>query len=188
MEFDELFGCRFERFWTGPWRDEDFDIEVGADNLLYDVADGKDRDITGLFGGSGFFGTPGEDDAQQGDTVYEGLSHASFIFGSCRFSGMDACNPSAKIGKKVKFVPIDLRLSVPWIHIWGRFVTFSGCIGHACGSHVVAFRFFRPYYAAVLDFSVYFRTPDRSRRMLYGAVLPELLSELRKNGLPINNR
>lgn len=53
---------------------------------------------------------------------------------------------------------------------------------------MVTFRFFRPYYAAVLDFSEDFRTPDRSRRMLYGAVLPELLSELRKNGLPINNR
>lgn len=118
LEFDELFGCGFERLRAGPWRDEDFDIEIGPDNLLNDVADGKDRDITGLFGGSGFFGAPGEDGAQQGDTVYERLSHV--LYGLCRFSGMDACNPSAKIGKKVKFVPIDLRLSVPWIHIWGQ--------------------------------------------------------------------
>ena len=45
IQFDELFGCWFERFGACAGRDEDIYLEVVVNDVLDDVFEGQYRDI-----------------------------------------------------------------------------------------------------------------------------------------------
>lgn len=45
IQFDELFGCRFECFGACSGRDEDFGVEVVVNDVLDDVFEGRYGDI-----------------------------------------------------------------------------------------------------------------------------------------------